>query len=100
MHDEKRQAPRRLLAIKGKLIAGQGLPLRDCTIVDISDTGAKLAVDAPHDIPDDFTILLSAHGRPYRRCHLVWRSAAHVGVSFYDRLPAIAEHQAQASPET
>jgi hypothetical protein len=97
MRDDKRKATRHLIQIKGKLVPGGGLPTRECTVIDISDTGAKLAVDAPHEIPDDFTILLSAHGHPYRRCHLVWRSAAHVGVAFYDRLPAIAEHQASAS---
>jgi hypothetical protein len=96
MRDERRKAVRRLIQIRGKLIPGHGLPLRECTVLDISETGAKIAVDAPHEIPDDFTILLSAHGYPYRRCHLIWRSAAHVGVAFYDRLPAIAEHQEDA----
>jgi hypothetical protein len=94
MHDERRKSVRHFIHIKGKLVPGNGLPPRECTVINISDTGAKLAVEAPHEIPDDFTILLSANGHPYRRCHLIWRSAAHVGVTFYDRVPVFAEGQA------
>ena len=57
-------------------------PLRDCTVVDLSDLGARLAVEDSANVPDEFALLLSPFVRPFRKCRLVWRKDEHVGVEF------------------
>jgi PilZ domain len=81
MHTENRKHPRRQIEIPVKVIAGGGSPLRDCVLTDISEIGAKLRIDSPEDTPDDFTIAFAPRG-PFRRCHVVWRTAAQLGVMF------------------
>ena len=57
-------------------------PDLSCTIVDISDSGARLALEDTSVVPDRFTIAMSERGVPRRQCRLVWRGANDVGVSF------------------
>jgi hypothetical protein len=82
MHVENRKQIRRPLEIPAKLSADGGAPPRDCVVIDISDYGARLRIDTPQDTPNDFTIVLAPRG-PFRRCHVVWRAAGHVGVIFH-----------------
>jgi hypothetical protein len=67
--------------LPAKVIAEGGSPLCDCIMLDISDSGAKLRIDDPERLPEDFTIALAPRG-PYRRCHIVWRTDSQVGVEF------------------
>ncbi len=55
---------------------------RDCVLVDISESGARLDVDAPNEVPDRFVLLLSKNGYPRRLCRTVWRTSNQVGVKF------------------
>ena len=52
-----------------------------CVIADISDSGARLKVEQPSDVPDEFLLLLSARGKP-RRCYVVWRTSDQIGCQF------------------
>jgi hypothetical protein len=58
-----------------------------CTIIDISDTGAKLEVEGLVDVlrAREFFLLLSSTGLAYRRCSLVWIDGAQVGVHFMQK---------------
>jgi hypothetical protein len=60
---------------------------RDCVLSDISDTGARIDVASPNELPDFFTLLLSGNGSPRRKCRVVWRQDKQVGVNFDGRLP-------------
>jgi hypothetical protein len=51
--------------------AGEGLPLRNCTLIDISDSGAKLALEDVDNIPDVFSLWLSRHVHPRYSCQVV-----------------------------
>jgi hypothetical protein len=57
---------------------------RDCTMEDISETGAKLTVDGPMDglHLKEFFLLLSSTGLAYRRCELAWVNGDQIGVNF------------------
>ncbi|MGX4803180.1 PilZ domain-containing protein [Bradyrhizobium guangdongense] len=57
---------------------------RDCTVKDVSDTGARLNVDASdHGLPlKEFFLVLSATGLAYRRCVVAWVNGTEVGVTF------------------
>ena len=61
--------------------------LRDCSLFDISDTGARIDVEAAEELPDRFTLLLSGNGAPQRTCRVVWRQPNQIGVEFERRLP-------------
>lgn len=82
MQPNLRKSVRRPLNILVQIDAGEGSPLRDCTIVDISDMGARLAIEHPESVPDHFTMLLTTRGIPCRKCRLVWRRDEHIGVEF------------------
>lgn len=61
---------------------GDGSRLLTCTLVDISTSGAKLAVEAADAIPDRFSLRLSRFGHPRYSCQTVWRNANLIGVTF------------------
>jgi hypothetical protein len=82
MYREKRTYRRITVDLPAKVDPGIGLPLRDCRVLDISEQGARLAVDNAEQMPDEFTILLTPAGVPCRRCRMIWREHGHVGVEF------------------
>jgi len=57
---------------------------RDCTIEDVSATGAKLTVDGSVEglHLKEFFLLLSSTGLAYRRCELAWVNGDQIGVNF------------------
>ena len=57
---------------------------RECTMEDISETGAKLSVEGSVQglHLKEFFLLLSSTGLAYRRCELAWVNGDQVGVNF------------------
>ncbi len=56
----------------GKLVAIDGTSCRDCEILDLSQTGAQLRIDASLGNAHEFFLLLSSFGKPvFRRCKLL-----------------------------
>ena len=57
---------------------------RDCTMEDISETGAKLTVEGSMEGLNlkEFFLLLSSTGLAYRRCELAWVNGDTLGVNF------------------
>jgi len=49
-------------------------------VSDISQTGARILIDASVNLPPEFTLLLSQNVK--RQCKIVWRSEKQVGVRF------------------
>jgi hypothetical protein len=49
--------------IAAKLNTG-GSTVRDCTVLDISESGARIAIETPQDISDEFTICLTPSDFP------------------------------------
>lgn len=64
-----------------------GDAVQGCTLSDISDSGARIDVDATDKLPDHFTLILSGNGAPQRKCRVVWRQPNQIGVNFEMRLP-------------
>jgi hypothetical protein len=58
------------------------LPPIVCMMSDVSDTGARLDVVDETPLPDEFILQLSRTGKPFRRCHVVWRRRSEIGVRF------------------
>jgi hypothetical protein len=60
---------------------------RDCTMIDVSQTGARLLIEGSLEGLDlkEFFLLLSATGLAYRRCQLVRVAGDQIGVVFLAR---------------
>lgn len=78
---EHRAAQRRRILKAGTIeFGGGGI---DCTVRNISETGAALEVVTPLFIPDRFTLYV-ASDQLKRRCHIVWRREKRLGIAFDD----------------
>ena len=79
MGDEHRVAPRRRVLKAGIINFGGGSI--NCTVRNISDTGAALEVLSPLYIPDRFKLIVQTDNLN-RPCHIVWRKERRIGVTF------------------
>ena len=79
MGDEHRVAPRRRVLKAGIINFGGGSI--NCTVRNISDTGAALEVLSPLYIPDRFKLIVQTDNLN-RPCHIVWRKQRRIGVTF------------------
>ena len=77
--DETRIAARHRTLKAGTIeFGGGGI---DCTVRNVSETGAALEVVTPLFIPDRFTLLVPSE-QLKRPCHIVWRKNKRIGVAF------------------
>ncbi|MFG3596180.1 PilZ domain-containing protein [Bradyrhizobium sp. RDI18] len=77
--DEHRIAPRRRLLKSGKISFGGAVI--DCTVRNLSETGAALEVSSPVGIPECFTLVIEAD-HIHVPCRVVWRKTTRIGVHF------------------
>ena len=77
--DETPRAPRRRVLKAGSITFGGGAI--DCTVRNLSETGAALEVVSPLYIPDRFTLIVQSD-QLKRPCHVVWRNERRIGVAF------------------
>ena len=62
-------------------------------VADISDCGARLAVENSETVPNTFVLLLSASGKPKRKCRVVWREGVQIGVEFEKPLSSAEKYR-------
>jgi hypothetical protein len=60
---------------------------RDCIMIDVSQTGARLCIEGSLEGLDlkEFFLLLSSRGLAFRRCRLVRIAGDQIGVQFLAR---------------
>jgi hypothetical protein len=70
--------------IAAQMMSIDGTWRRECTMEDISETGAKLTVAGSVEGLNlkEFFLLLSSTGLAYRRCELSWVNGDQIGVNF------------------
>ncbi|MFK4643973.1 tRNA threonylcarbamoyl adenosine modification protein YjeE [Bradyrhizobium ottawaense] len=70
--------------ISAQMMGIDGTWRRDCTMEDVSETGAKLTIDGSVEglHLKEFFLLLSSTGLAYRRCELAWVNGDQIGVNF------------------
>ena len=73
---ERRKYPRKTVHISAEITVGDSI-LCECTIMDISQGGAQLAIPAGCVVPDQFMLI-----PPSRLCRVAWRKEDRVGVAF------------------
>ena len=77
----RRRNPRRFInqpallkTIDNLSLLGRGM------ILDISEGGARVQVEAPAEVPDSFVLVLSEHAQTWRLCQIRWRSEDEIGI--------------------
>ena len=81
-HAELRKKPRRQFHYTARIITDQNAPPIACSISDISETGARLALERDSELPEKFLLLLTANGHAHRQCRVIWRTGVMIGVEF------------------
>jgi hypothetical protein len=76
--NENRIGPRKRVLKTGAIEFGGGVI--DCTVRNLSDTGAALSVESPVGIPTEFNLIVSDQVK--RMCRVVWRKENRLGVAF------------------
>lgn len=59
-----------------------GFAKRNCTILDLSVSGARLQMQDASPIPSTMSLAFSRDVRKLTRCRLVWRKGSMIGVEF------------------
>lgn len=78
---EERRATIRHRTLKGgKIAINAGFSVIDCTVRNLSDTGALLRVTSVLGIPDSFQLIMSDNQK--FNCTVARRTATEIGVSF------------------
>jgi len=75
---------------------------RNCMMIDVSQTGARLAIEGPFESLDlkEFFLLLSSTGLAYRRCKLVRVAGNQIGVQFLQAAAAKSSKAREAKLES
>jgi hypothetical protein len=81
-HAELRKKPRRQFHYNARILIDKDTPLITCLISDISESGARIALENEQTLPDTFVLLLTPNGDARRHCHVIWRDGLLIGVQF------------------
>jgi hypothetical protein len=88
--DRRKSAPRIKFEkpLQARAMAIDGTSCRDCLLIDISESGARIELVAPAGGLEEFFLLLSNFGNPvFRRCKREWVDGVLMGVTFHtDRI--------------
>jgi hypothetical protein len=78
----RRRVRRVTVNIPAWIEVGDSTLLERCTLVDLTDEGAKLVVGDISHLTDHFCLYLTRRGHLSQRCRIVWRRDHQVGVEF------------------
>ena len=99
MSHEQRAGPRVKFEHErpAQIMAIDGTWRRECSIYDVSDDGAKLAVGSSIEglALTEFFLVLSCTGLAYRHCKLAWVNGDQIGVTFLKRSRAVARRESR-----
>jgi PilZ domain len=79
--DNKRIQQRNRCLKEGKIIFGNGTFVVDCTIDNLSETGAHLRVQGSSPLPKEFLLVEPSRGLVHR-AEIVRRTAKGIGIKF------------------
>ncbi|MGP9811604.1 PilZ domain-containing protein [Rhodopseudomonas sp. NSM] len=76
---DRRGTPRHRVFKRGTIaIGGAGF---DCTVRNLSATGARIDVEGPVALPEEFVLVIETD-KVKHRCRPVWSAAQRIGVAF------------------
>lgn len=79
--DNRRERDRQRTLKSGKIVFNHKTSVVDCTVRNLSDTGACLQVGSAVGIPEIFDLLIPVD-QTARPCVVRWRSKDRMGVAF------------------
>jgi hypothetical protein len=79
---EQRRSMREQVNFPAWIELGLRSQRRDCTVLDVSDGGARIALSSRDAPSKEFWLVFSKDGTRRRRCRVIWRSADQIGVSY------------------
>ena len=79
--NENRAAARHRIVRNGKIVFANFTMVLDCTMRDISETGAKVIAVKPAEVPEKFRLILITD-QVMRDAKVVWRRGREIGVEF------------------
>jgi|HubBroStandDraft_2_1064218.scaffolds.fasta_scaffold1265613_2 hypothetical protein len=82
---ELRRHKRQPFHVAAWIVLNEAGPRIACQVIDISESGARIALREDIELMDCFVLTLTEAGQPQRKCQIVWRSALTLGVTFTDR---------------
>ena len=59
--------------------------LERCTLVNVSEIGARLTISDVYDLPENFVLHLTRVSEPGRQCRVIWQRNHEVGVEFSNK---------------
>ena len=80
---EARQGERVRALLRARIIFNNQNSTIDCTIKNISTSGAKIDLGNSASVPAEFDLEVPQRGRTYR-ARIVWRDASALGVTFVE----------------
>jgi PilZ domain len=78
---QDRAATRRRILKTGQILFGSSAV--NCSVRDISATGARIVLTSPLWFPDSFVLAVPSDSVS-RPCHIVWRKDGQIGIAFDD----------------
>lgn len=78
---DAREAKRRRILKAGVIAFNDHFMTYNCTVRELSETGARLRVDDVMGIPDHFDLVIELDAMEYT-CEAVWRRQGEMGVRF------------------
>ena len=78
--DNARNVARQRVLLGGRIVFGQDFTC-ECTIRDLSETGARVRVPPGASLPNEFVLVDLPHGRAFEAT-VAWRRDEHLGVAF------------------
>jgi PilZ domain. len=78
--DQRRSRMRFPLAIQGQITLGQPLKFVSCIVTDLSDTGARITLSEPADVPPEFDLIIPE--RLNIKASIAWREGHEYGIRF------------------
>ena len=78
---ERRRHHREVVHIGATAVMPDGLTRHPVLVVNLSQSGALVALSKPLELPPTFTLLFEHKLQP---CEVVWRQAVHAGVQFVE----------------
>ncbi|WP_134499333.1 PilZ domain-containing protein [Microvirga pakistanensis] len=82
--EQRRASPRSHTHLKGHIIFNNGLSRMECTVRDLSETGARLAFAHPVKVPAEFQLQIPGK-KLIRRAQVIWYDGRSHGIMFLDR---------------
>jgi hypothetical protein len=87
MRPDLRRAERKTLNWLCVISTVDGTLVGQCTVRDISRTGARITLDDASVAPEQFVLRLTRNGAIGRQCRTVWRAPSNIGVAFVSHRP-------------